>query len=100
MVGFAAETNNVLENARKKMKAKRLHAIVVNDISQPGIGFDSERNAVTILTEHEVIEVPESSKWEVAQRVLDAVVAIRQGRSTQTKSTPSPSPTEAQGNRR
>ena len=78
IVGFAAETQDALESARKKMQAKRVQVMVVNDVSRPGIGFDSERNAVTILTWHDVIEVPESSKWEVAQRVLDAIVALRQ----------------------
>jgi phosphopantothenoylcysteine decarboxylase / phosphopantothenate---cysteine ligase len=76
-VGFAAETENALENARKKLAAKSLDAIVVNDVSREGIGFDSERNAVTIITHDEVIEVPETSKWEVAQRVLDQVVRLR-----------------------
>jgi phosphopantothenoylcysteine decarboxylase / phosphopantothenate---cysteine ligase len=76
VVGFAAETENVLENARKKLASKSLDAIVVNDVSREGVGFDSERNAVTILSEREVIEVPETTKWEVAQRVLDQVVKL------------------------
>src|SRR5262249_54568552 len=54
VIGFAAETDNVLANARKKLEAKSLDAIVANDVAQPGIGFDSERNAVTILTGDEV----------------------------------------------
>src|SRR3954471_22251981 len=77
LIGFAAETENVLENARKKLLAKSLDAIVVNDVSQPGIGFDSERNAVTIITERDVIEVPESSKWDVAQRVIETAIKLR-----------------------
>lgn len=81
IVGFAAETQNVLENARKKLAAKFLDAIVVNDVSRAGIGFDSDRNAVTIITEEEVIEVPETSKWEVAQRVLEQVVKLRNRRT-------------------
>lgn len=81
VVGFAAETENALENARKKLGAKSLDAIVANDVSRPGIGFDSERNAVTIITHDNVIEVPENSKWEVAQRVLDQVVRLRQRRN-------------------
>jgi|SRR5450432_635380 len=76
IVGFAAETENVLENARKKLASKAVDAIVVNDVSRDGIGFDSERNAVTILTHADVIEVPEMSKLDVAQRVLDAVVGL------------------------
>jgi phosphopantothenoylcysteine decarboxylase/phosphopantothenate--cysteine ligase len=85
VVGFAAETENVLENARQKLAAKNLDAIVVNDVSREGIGFDSERNQVTIITHDEVIEVPETTKWEVAQRVLDQVVRIRQRRKSPVK---------------
>jgi phosphopantothenoylcysteine decarboxylase/phosphopantothenate--cysteine ligase len=77
VVGFAAETENVLENARKKLASKSLDAIVVNDVSSEGVGFDSDRNAVTIISASEVVEVPEASKWEVAQRVLDQVVKLR-----------------------
>jgi phosphopantothenoylcysteine decarboxylase/phosphopantothenate--cysteine ligase len=77
IVGFAAETENVLENARKKLMTKSLDAIVVNDVSREGVGFDSDRNAVTIITQTDVIEVPETTKWEVAQRVLEQVVRLR-----------------------
>ena len=66
----------VLETARKKLASKSLDAIVVNDVSREGVGFDSDRNAVTIISHDEVIEVPETSKWEVAQRVLDQVVKL------------------------
>jgi phosphopantothenoylcysteine decarboxylase / phosphopantothenate---cysteine ligase len=85
VVGFAAETENVLENARQKLANKRLDAIVVNDVSREGIGFDSERNEVTIITHDEIIEVPETTKWEVAQRVLDQVVRIRDRRNSPVK---------------
>ena len=85
IVGFAAETENVLENARQKLLAKNLDAIVVNDVSREGIGFDSDRNAVTILTRDEVVEVPETTKWEVAQRVLDQIVKLRQQRKSPVK---------------
>ncbi|HLB86619.1 MAG TPA: bifunctional phosphopantothenoylcysteine decarboxylase/phosphopantothenate--cysteine ligase CoaBC [Terriglobales bacterium] len=77
IVGFAAETENALENARKKLASKSLDAIVVNDVSREGVGFDSDRNAVTIITKDEVLEVPETTKWEVAQRVLDQVARLR-----------------------
>ena len=77
LIGFAAETENVLETARKKLVSKTLDAIVVNDVSQPNVGFDSERNAVTILTRERVIDVPETSKWEVAHHVLDQVIHLR-----------------------
>ena len=82
VVGFAAETQDTLENARKKLESKSLDAIVLNDVSRPGIGFDSERNAVTILTPHGEEAVPEMTKWEVAHRVLDAVVKIKAERTT------------------
>jgi phosphopantothenoylcysteine decarboxylase/phosphopantothenate--cysteine ligase len=80
VIGFAAETSDVLANARKKLESKSLDAIVLNDVSQPGIGFDSERNAVTILTHSGSEAVPETSKWEVAHRVLDAVVKVKASR--------------------
>jgi phosphopantothenoylcysteine decarboxylase / phosphopantothenate---cysteine ligase len=79
IIGFAAETQNALENARQKLASKALDAIVVNDVSREGVGFDSERNAVTIITQNEVVDVPETTKWEVAQRVLDQVVRLRKG---------------------
>src|ERR1700675_4240521 len=85
IVGFAAETENVLENARQKLAAKKLDAIVVNDVSRYGVGFDSERNQVTIISHDEVVEVPETTKWEVAQRVLDQVVRIRDRRKSPVK---------------
>jgi len=81
IVGFAAETENALENARKKLSSKGVDAIVVNDVSQEGIGFDSDRNAVTIITEDEVVDVPETTKWEVAQRVLDQIIKLRKRRT-------------------
>jgi phosphopantothenoylcysteine decarboxylase/phosphopantothenate--cysteine ligase len=85
IIGFAAETENVLENARKKLSAKSLDAIVVNDVSREGVGFDSDRNAVTIISHDEVVEVPETSKWEVAQRVLDQVVKLRKRSGVPTR---------------
>src|SRR5580658_5515871 len=85
VVGFAAETENVLENARQKLAAKHLDAIVVNDVSREGIGFDSDRNEVTIITHDEIVEVPETTKWEIAQRVLDQVVRLLQRRKSPVK---------------
>jgi phosphopantothenoylcysteine decarboxylase/phosphopantothenate--cysteine ligase len=87
LIGFAAETNDALANARKKLASKSLDAIVLNDVSQPGIGFDSERNAVTILTHAGAETVPETSKWEVAHRVLDAVVKLKAERVDMNRST-------------
>jgi phosphopantothenoylcysteine decarboxylase / phosphopantothenate---cysteine ligase len=85
VIGFAAETENVLENARQKLASKNLDGIVVNDVSREGIGFDSERNQLTIITHDEVVEVPETTKWEVAQRVLDQAVRLRERRKSAVK---------------
>lgn len=85
IVGFAAETENVLENARQKLVSKNLDAIVVNDVSRDGVGFDSDRNAVTIISQDEVVEVPETTKWEVAQRVLAQISRLRQRRKSPVK---------------
>jgi phosphopantothenoylcysteine decarboxylase / phosphopantothenate---cysteine ligase len=87
IVGFAAETTNALDNARQKLAAKSLDMIVVNDVSHEGVGFDSDRNAVTILTraDAETIEIPETSKWEVAQRVLDQIIRLRHHRKSAVK---------------
>jgi len=85
VVGFAAETENALENARQKLSSKSLDAIVANDVSREGVGFDSDRNTVTIITHDDVIEVPESTKWKVAQRVLDEIVRLRDRRKIRAK---------------
>jgi phosphopantothenoylcysteine decarboxylase / phosphopantothenate---cysteine ligase len=87
VVGFAAETSDALENARQKLTGKNLDMIVVNDVSREGVGFDSDRNAVTILTcdSLETIDVPETSKWEVAQRTLDQIVRLRDHRKSAVK---------------
>jgi phosphopantothenoylcysteine decarboxylase / phosphopantothenate---cysteine ligase len=86
LIGFAAETENVLSNARKKLESKNADAIVVNDVSQPRIGFSSDRNAGQIITASDVIEIPEMPKLEMAQRVLDVAVRIRQSRQTPAES--------------
>jgi phosphopantothenoylcysteine decarboxylase/phosphopantothenate--cysteine ligase len=80
VIGFAAETENGLDNARRKLSSKSLDAIVLNDVSREGVGFDSDRNAVTIITNDESIDVPETTKWDVAQRVLDAVAQLKKTR--------------------
>jgi len=78
LIGFAAETGNLLENARAKLANKRVDAIVLNDVSRKDIGFDADRNEVTIITPSETIPVPEASKLEVAQKILDAALRLRQ----------------------
>ena len=76
-VGFAAETNDHLENARSKLLGKELDALVVNDVAGTDTGFAAETNAVTILRpEHPDLEVPLTSKSGVASAVLDVVVEM------------------------
>ena len=81
-MGFAAETENLLENARAKLTKKRADVIVLNDVSGAEIGFNSDRNAVTIVTAGDAVAVPEASKLEIAQKILDAVVRTRQAKAT------------------
>jgi phosphopantothenoylcysteine decarboxylase/phosphopantothenate--cysteine ligase len=77
LVGFAAETANALENGRAKLRKKGLDAIVVNDVSKAGIGFDSERNEVTIIAHDEEVSVPEAPKQKIAHRILDVVLKLK-----------------------
>jgi phosphopantothenoylcysteine decarboxylase/phosphopantothenate--cysteine ligase len=77
VIGFAAETENLIEHGRDKLLRKGADAIVLNDVSRPGIGFDSDRNAATFLTPKTAIELPEMTKHELAGRILDEVVALR-----------------------
>jgi phosphopantothenoylcysteine decarboxylase / phosphopantothenate---cysteine ligase len=85
LVGFAAETENLMENARRKLERKKLDAIVLNDVSRPGLGFGSERNAGEIITADETTVIAEMSKAEMAGRVLDAVVKLRAGFPTKPR---------------
>ena len=77
LIGFAAETQNALENGRAKLRKKGVDAIVVNDVSKAGIGFDSERNEVTIITHDDEISVPEAPKQKIAHRILDVVLKLK-----------------------
>jgi phosphopantothenoylcysteine decarboxylase / phosphopantothenate---cysteine ligase len=79
VIGFAAETENVVDNAREKLRAKKLDAIIANDVSREDSGFDSATNAITIITKDkdEAVELPLMSKCEAAHRVLDVIVRLR-----------------------
>jgi phosphopantothenoylcysteine decarboxylase/phosphopantothenate--cysteine ligase len=81
LVGFAAETDRVAENAQRKLARKNLDLIVANDVSAPGVGFDHDTNAVTIFSSGgEVRNVPLAEKATIARAVLDEVVACRHRR--------------------
>jgi phosphopantothenoylcysteine decarboxylase/phosphopantothenate--cysteine ligase len=79
VIGFAAETENILTNAREKLTAKNLDAIVANDVSQAGVGFDTVTNEVTIISRDRKapIHVPLMAKTNVADIILDEVVRLR-----------------------
>jgi phosphopantothenoylcysteine decarboxylase/phosphopantothenate--cysteine ligase len=82
LVGFAAETEDLLENARRKLEGKNLDLVVANDVTAPGAGFGSDTNAVTLLRRDAPPEtLPTASKREVAERILDAVRELRAGRA-------------------
>ena len=74
-VGFAAESEDLLANARRKLDEKRLDLIVANNVTAEGSGFGSDTNRVTLLDGEGEEELPLMSKYEVAGRVLDRVVA-------------------------
>ncbi len=80
IVGFAAETQNTMENGRAKLLRKGADAIVVNDVSAEGVGIDSDRNAATFLTLSTSIELPEMTKRKLADRILDEISALRRPR--------------------
>ena len=78
VIGFAAETENVIDNAREKLRAKKLDAIVANDVTRHDSGFDSETNAITIITaDDNPIAFPVLSKRDAADRILDVIVQLR-----------------------
>jgi phosphopantothenoylcysteine decarboxylase/phosphopantothenate--cysteine ligase len=78
VVGFAAETERVAENARKKLTAKNADIIVANDVTAEGAGFDVDTNVVTMFSrDGRDVALPRMSKTEVAQRILDEVVRLR-----------------------
>ncbi len=82
LVGFAAEHGaEAITRARSKLERKGLDAIVFNDISRSEIGFDSERNEVAIVTGGGETAVPEGTKDEVAEAILDEVAAVREIRT-------------------
>jgi len=87
IVGFAAETDHVAENARKKLAAKSVDLMVANDITAEGAGFDHDTNVVTLFArDGRDLALPRMSKSEVAQRILDEVVRLRSASRTAQRS--------------
>jgi phosphopantothenoylcysteine decarboxylase/phosphopantothenate--cysteine ligase len=78
IVGFAAETDHVAENARKKLSAKNADLIVANDVTAEGAGFDQDTNVITLFSsDGRDLALPKMNKSEVAQRILDEVLRLR-----------------------
>ncbi|MGC2583964.1 MAG: bifunctional phosphopantothenoylcysteine decarboxylase/phosphopantothenate--cysteine ligase CoaBC [Acidobacteriaceae bacterium] len=80
IIGFAAETQDAVAHGRDKLLRKGADAIVLNDVSREGVGFDSDRNAVTFLTLDRAIELPEMTKRELADEILNEVLTLRRPR--------------------
>ncbi len=84
LIGFAAETEDLIANAKKKLKEKALDFIVVNDVTQPGAGFSSDTNQVKIIDPSgQVKDLPLMTKEEVSQLILDEVVGLLKRRKKQ-----------------
>ena len=77
LVGFAAETQRMLENAEKKLQSKRLDLIVANDVTAPGAGFDTDTNIVTFITRAGQESLPLMSKRQVADELLNRILMLK-----------------------
>jgi len=81
LVGFAAETENLITNARAKLKAKHLDMIVANDVSSDEVGFEADQNAGhLLLAEGDTIELPMMAKSAFAERIMDVIAGALRGR--------------------
>lgn len=78
LIGFAAETENLLDNARAKLAKKNLDMIVLNDVTQPGAGFGVDTNIVTFVTQTTLEALPKMSKAEVADRLLSRALLLKE----------------------
>ncbi|MDQ3089301.1 MAG: bifunctional phosphopantothenoylcysteine decarboxylase/phosphopantothenate--cysteine ligase CoaBC [Acidobacteriota bacterium] len=78
VVGFAAETNDVVNYAKSKMEKKNLDLVVANDITKKGAGFNTDTNIATIITRENEIDLPLMSKRDLADKILDEIIKLRQ----------------------
>ena len=76
IVGFSMETENLLENSRKKLNTKNCDMICANSIKTEGAGFGGDTNIITLITEDEAIELPKMTKDEAAKLILDKIKEI------------------------
>ena len=80
LVGFAAETDNLRKNAKSKLEKKKLDMIVANDVTKPGAGFNVDTNIAVLITSDGSTEEPLQTKRQLAERILDKVLEIRNKR--------------------
>ena len=78
LVAFAAETDDLIENAQKKLAKKNADMVVANDVTMPGAGFGVNTNCVTLITREDQRSLPLMSKRELADRILSRVLALRE----------------------
>ena len=76
LVGFAAETDNLEANARHKLSRKGCDLIIANDVSQPGIGFDSNQNEVLLVYPDHTESLPRASKHDLAHQLVQAILEL------------------------
>jgi phosphopantothenoylcysteine decarboxylase / phosphopantothenate---cysteine ligase len=76
LVGFAAETHDVIAHAREKLARKQIDLIVANDVARADAGFEVDTNAATLISHDDAIELPLQSKQEMAGRILDRVTSM------------------------
>jgi len=77
LIGFAAETSNLMENAKSKLQNKNLDMIIGNLVNLPGLGMEVDRNQVTIYSERETISLPENSKERLAEEILEYIIKYK-----------------------
>jgi len=80
IIGFAAETEHLMENGRAKLLRKGADAIVVNEVTGEGVGIDADTNAATFLTRAKAVELPQMPKRQLADRILDEILTLRRPR--------------------
>lgn len=73
LVGFAAETSDLERNARDKLRRKHCDLVVANDVSKPGIGFDSDRNEILLVFPEQTVALPEDEKHHLARRLVSEI---------------------------
>ena len=84
LVGFAAETENLEANAREKLVRKHCDLVIANDVSQPGLGFDSDENQVLLVYPNHTDPLPAASKYELSLQLVDAIAGLHSSKSLLT----------------